>query len=128
MQSHRNNVTTTLKLRRDIVDKLKADPALRIMVYCAADDYLGHFTKSDIAFPQQVELKVNQDDVKANLKGVKGKQGSTLPADITAFVRKLEHYTNTISMSYALTQKASKRCLLGEAHSLTSLLELHIRR
>ncbi|KAL9108933.1 MAG: hypothetical protein Q9227_006329 [Pyrenula ochraceoflavens] len=60
---------------------------------------------SDIQFPHQVELKVNLDDVKANLRGLKNKPGSTRPADITDQLRKKPGYVNTVTMTYALTQK-----------------------
>jgi len=84
---------------------LQADPTLRVMVYCAADSGLKQFTKSDIAFPHQVELKANLDEVKANLRGLKNKPGTTQPADITNYLRKKANYTNNIIMTYALTQK-----------------------
>lgn len=75
------------------------------MVFCAADTGLNHFSASDVAFPHQVELKVNLDDVKANLRGLKNKPGSTRPADITSFIRKKAGYNNQVTMTYALTQK-----------------------
>ncbi|GAB1206857.1 hypothetical protein APSETT445_005560 [Aspergillus pseudonomiae] len=37
------------------------------------DTGLNQYTKSDIAFPHQVELKANLDEVKANLRGLKNK-------------------------------------------------------
>jgi E3 SUMO-protein ligase PIAS1 len=77
------------------------------MVYCAADSGLNQYTKSDIAFPHQVELKANLDEVKANLKGLKNKPGTTRPADVTNYIRKKPGYPNHIVMTYALTQKAS---------------------
>ena len=77
------------------------------MVYCAADNGLAQYSKCDIAFPHQVELKANLDDVKANLRGLKNRPGSTRPADITNFVRKKPGYPNHVVMTYALTQKAS---------------------
>lgn len=75
------------------------------MVYCAADSGLTQYTKSDITFPHQVELKANLDDVKANLRGLKNRPGSTRPADITNFIRKKAGYVNQVAMTYALTQK-----------------------
>ncbi|KAH1280759.1 hypothetical protein KXV95_002004 [Aspergillus fumigatus] len=66
------------------------------MVYCAADSGLNQYTKSDIAFPHQVELKANLDEVKANLKGLKNKPGTTRPADVTNYIRKKPGYPNHI--------------------------------
>ena len=75
------------------------------MVFCAADNNMPPFTQSEIAFPHQVELKCNLDEVKANLRGLKNKPGSTRPADITPFIRKKAGYLNEVQMTYALTQK-----------------------
>lgn len=81
------------------------------MIFCAADSGLNQFTKSDIAFPHQVELKANLDEVKANLRGLKNKPGTTRPADITNYIRKKAGYTNHVVMTYALTQKVSDKVL-----------------
>ena len=77
------------------------------MIFAAVDQPLGTYTRADIAFPSQVEVRINGDEVKANYKGLKNKPGSTRPADITEYVRKLPNYKNTIAVTYALTQKVS---------------------
>ncbi|KAI9826801.1 MAG: SUMO ligase siz1 [Thelocarpon impressellum] len=105
MKDHRHTVNTSLRLQGNVVHRLKTDPTMRVMVYCGVDTGIGLYTKTEIAFPQQVELKVNQDDIKANLRGLKNKPGSTRPADITDALRKIEKYDNTITMTYALTHK-----------------------
>lgn len=94
-------------LNTSVAAKLQNDPNVRVMVYCAADTGLNQYSKSDIAFPHQVELKANLDEVKANLRGLKNKPGSTRPADVTNHIRKKPGYPNHIVMTYALTQKAS---------------------
>lgn len=94
-----------------MVSKLQTDSTIRVMVYCAADTGLNQYTKSDIAFPHQVELKVNLDEVKANLRGLKNKPGTTRPADITDHIRKKPGYPNQVVITYALTQKVSWRYL-----------------
>src|SRR5689334_18616245 len=58
------------------------DPGKRIMLYCAAEP-IGGAIRSDIAFPHQLEIKVNNQDVRANFRGLKNRPGSTRPADIT---------------------------------------------
>ncbi|GBF66401.1 E3 SUMO-protein ligase [Trichophyton mentagrophytes] len=103
--SSRDTVCLRVSLASETVSRLLSDPNLRIMVYGAADNGLTHYSPSDIAFPHQVELKVNHDDVKANLRGLKNKPGTTRPADITNFIRKKVGYVNTVTMTYALTQK-----------------------
>ncbi|KAL2830637.1 transport protein particle component-domain-containing protein [Aspergillus pseudoustus] len=101
----RDSVELKVLLSADIASRLQSDPKLRVMVFCAADNGLNQFTKSDITFPHQVELKANLDEVKANLRGLKNKPGTTRPADITSFIRKRAGYTNHVVMTYALTQK-----------------------
>ena len=88
------------------------EPNLKIMVYCAADP-ISPFTRADIAFPYQVEVRVNGDEVKANLRGLKNKPGSTRPADITNLVRKRAGYENMMIVTYALTQKVSNSDLIN---------------
>lgn len=75
------------------------------MIYCSADSMHSPFQKVDIAFPHQVEIRVNQDEVKANLRGLKNKPGSTRPADITNLMRKRAGYENHLQVTYALTNK-----------------------
>jgi E3 SUMO-protein ligase PIAS1 len=77
------------------------------MLYCAAEPLPHGNHRSEINFPAQLEIKVNQThEVKHNFKGLKNKPGSTLPAPITGFLRKQPTpHTNTISVTYALTQK-----------------------
>ena len=105
---------------------LQTDPTLRVMVYCAADSGLKQFTKSDIAFPHQVELKANLDEVKANLRGLKNKPGTTQPADITNYLRKKANYTNNIIMTYALTQKVG--LIASRLYRTIILTDIHWNR
>lgn len=104
-ESTRDHVDITVTLSSETAAQLQNDNSYRVMVFCAADTGLNHFSASDVAFPHQVELKVNLDDVKANLRGLKNKPGSTRPADITSFIRKKPGYSNQIAFTYALTQK-----------------------
>ncbi|MCJ1288344.1 SUMO ligase siz1 [Xylographa opegraphella] len=74
------------------------------MIYCASEP-ISPFSQVDITFPHQIEIRVNLDEVKANLRGLKGKPGSTRPADITPLLRKRPGYDNTLNVTYALTNK-----------------------
>jgi E3 SUMO-protein ligase PIAS1 len=103
MAQHRNSTTITLKnsehqaLSRCVIDKTR-----RVMVFCAGDDR----GIQDIAFPHQSELKVNGGEIKANLRGLKGKAGSTRPVDITDALRlDKTSYVNNVEFTYALTTK-----------------------
>ncbi|PGG98551.1 E3 SUMO-protein ligase PIAS1 [Blastomyces parvus] len=95
-ESTRDSVNLKVVLSSMNAARLQNDPSLHVMVYCAADSGLTQYTKCDIAFPHQVELKANLDDVKANLRGLKNKPGSTRPADITSFIRKKAGYANQV--------------------------------
>lgn len=103
MQHHRHTVKTTLRVNdRPILSRLNLDPTLRVMVFCSMEGS----GKQDIAFPHQSEIKVNTGEVKANLRGLKNKPGSTRPVDITKELRlNPSHYGNTVEMTYALTSK-----------------------
>ncbi|KAJ5358555.1 uncharacterized protein N7496_010968 [Penicillium cataractarum] len=101
----RDSIELKVSLSASTASDLQTDPNLRVMIYCAADSGLKQYTKSDIAFPHQVELKANLDEVKANLRGLKNRPGTTQPADVTAHIRKKANYPNNIVMTYALTTK-----------------------
>lgn len=106
MAQHRHTVKIILTKRNyPILSRVESDPSLRVMVFGSAD---GHGLQ-DIAFPHQSEIKVNGGEVKANLRGLKNKPGSTRPVDITKDLRLNGNdlYANTVEMTYALTNKAS---------------------
>ena len=106
MSQHRNTVTVSIKLAdHPEIRQCLEDKSYRIMVFCAGDT---HGTQ-EISFPHQSELKVNGDEVKANLRGLKKKPGSTRPVDITSHLRLLPNYTNNVDFIYALTTKVGER-------------------
>ena len=119
-ESTRDHVDLSVTLPQDIATKLQNDELYRVMVFCTADTGLAQFSASDVAFPHQVELKVNLDDVKVNLRGLKNKPGSTRPADITSFIRRKPGYNNQIVLTYALTQKVRlhSHCILCRSPKL----------
>lgn len=106
MTQHRHTVDIHLRVSdHSILDEATRDKSLRVMVFCAGEAGPG---KQDVAFPHQSEIKVNGGDVKANLRGLKNKPGSTRPVDITNLLRlKPVTYTNTVQMTYALTTKVN---------------------
>ncbi|KAH6603435.1 hypothetical protein Trco_008210 [Trichoderma cornu-damae] len=102
MTQHRNSVTIPLRLSDyPILQRCNDDKSYRIMVFCAGDDA----GVQDVAFPHQSELRVNGDEIKANLRGLKNKPGSTRPVDITNSLRLRSNYMNNIEFTYALTNK-----------------------
>lgn len=103
----RDSAELKVNLSANVAQQLQSDPNSRIMVYGAADNGMAQYSRCDIAFPHQVELKVNFDEVKANLRGLKNKSGTTRPADITNYIRKKPGFPNVVTLTYALNQKAS---------------------
>ena len=108
-ESTRDTVECRIRLSQDIIDAFSRqgpDENLRLMVYSAAEP-ITPYSNVDIAFPASIEIKVNGDEVKANLRGLKNRPGSTWPADITDMVHKKANYTNIMVVTYALTTKVS---------------------
>ena len=105
-ESTRDHLEYKINMKSGIADRLsERDSPLRVMVYCASEP-ISPFTKVDISFPHQIEIRINQDEVKPNnLRGLKNKPGSTRPADITNLLRKRAGYENTMTVTYALTSK-----------------------
>lgn len=107
MAAHRNSERISLKVQdHPALQLCVADKAMRIMILCTA----GNVGVQDIAFPHQCELKVNGGDVKANLRGLKNKPGSTRPVDVTDSLRlRPSTYLNNVEITYALTQKVGSQ-------------------
>ena len=103
MAAHRNSERISLRVQdHPALALCVSDPSMRVMVFCGA----GNQGVQDVAFPYQCELKVNGGDIKANLRGLKNKPGSTRPVDITDSLRlRPAGYTNNVELTYALTQK-----------------------
>ncbi|KAF7189961.1 E3 SUMO-protein ligase pli1, partial [Pseudocercospora fuligena] len=103
MPQNRHTVRSNVILTPDQVNRMKLDPSLKLLMYCGTG--ISAYGYVDVAFPNQLEVKINGDDVRANFKGLKNKPGSTKPVDITDKIRKHGGYQNQLSITYALTQK-----------------------
>lgn len=103
MPQNRHTVRASVILSDDQAKRIKADPTLRILLYCGTGIIGLNYV--DVAFPNQLEVKINGDDVRANFKGLKNKPGSTKPTDISDKIRVHANYSNQLSITYALTQK-----------------------
>ncbi|CZT05813.1 related to E3 SUMO-protein ligase pli1 [Rhynchosporium agropyri] len=103
MTQHRHTVKMIIRPQDyPILSKASSDETLRVMVFCAGETA----GRQDISFPHQSEIKVNGGEVKANLRGLKNKPGSTRPVDITKELRfNPQAYSNSVEMTYALTNK-----------------------
>src|SRR5271168_2546795 len=111
MAQHRHTIGIQIKtMDHPILSTVQTDRSLRVMVFCCEVDPTQ--PRQDILFPYQSEIKVNGGEIKANLRGLKNKPGSTRPVDITDFLRlRQTAYSNSIDMTYALTQKAGSQVL-----------------
>ncbi|POR33609.1 E3 SUMO-protein ligase pli1 [Tolypocladium paradoxum] len=116
---HRNAINISIKLNdHPVLQRCVDDKSYRVMVFCAGDPS----GVQDVAFPHQSELKVNGGDIKANLRGLKNKPGSTRPVDITHALRLKPQYINNVEFTYALTNK--KFYLVAYLCKTTSVSEL----
>lgn len=98
-----------IHISTEVADKLK-DSSIKVMLYCTSQSVgtaaIFPLPKADIAFPRQIEIKINGVEVKADLKGIETKTGSTKPADITSLIVKLPDYPgNFLSVSYPPNSK-----------------------
>ncbi|KAF1957550.1 hypothetical protein CC80DRAFT_46995 [Byssothecium circinans] len=108
--SHRQNLSRHLVLDESTCAKLKSDKSLRLLLFSALEGSFSGHSKADVAFPSQIEVRMNDSEVKSNFKGLKNKPGSTRPADITDLVRTSPvAYKNLLQITYALTQKGSEQ-------------------
>lgn len=105
MAAHRNTVSVPIRLSdHPDLELCVNSKDYRVMVFCA-DGLAG---PQDIAFPHSSELKVNGGEIKANLRGLKKKPGSTRPVDITDSLRLRATYVNNVEFTYALTNKVGE--------------------
>jgi E3 SUMO-protein ligase PIAS1 len=104
-KEHRNAASTTFTLSAQDLASL-ASLNVRVLVYAAAKVTPVSTQPLDISFPQQLEIRVNENEVKANTRGIKNKSGTTKPVDITPFLRKRIDSVNKVTITYALTDKA----------------------
>ncbi|KAI0180430.1 zf-MIZ-domain-containing protein [Hypoxylon sp. FL1284] len=120
MNNHRNSINVTLKPSDySEYSRCSVNSANKVMLFCG-----GQSTgPQDIEFPHQSEIKVNGEEIKHNLRGLKNKPGSTHPVDITPFLRIKPSYVNNIEFTYALTSKKFFLVLyVCKAHSIDELV------
>lgn len=98
--SSRCNVNIPVQLSQQNADEIRH--GLRAILYCAEGTTSG---THHVAFPQQIEVRVNGKSVSANLRGLKNKPGTTRPLDVTDYLDKTPGSKNNIMITYALSQK-----------------------
>ncbi|EQL00179.1 zinc finger domain-containing protein [Ophiocordyceps sinensis CO18] len=119
MTQHRNSITIPMKLSdHSALQRCLVDKSCRVMIFCAGEPS----GLQDIVFPHQSELKVNSSEIKANLRGLKNKPGSTRPVDVTSALRLKSNQANSIDFTYALTSK--KFYLIANVCKIVSVPDL----
>ncbi|KAG6001786.1 hypothetical protein E4U21_003803 [Claviceps maximensis] len=119
MAQHRNTINISIRLcDHPALQQCVNDKSYRVMIFCAGETS----GLQNVAFPHQSELKVNSDEMKANLRGLKNKPGSTRPVDITHALRLKPNYINNVEFTYALTTK--KFHLVANLCKVTTVPEL----
>ncbi|KAF2765969.1 hypothetical protein EJ03DRAFT_194201 [Teratosphaeria nubilosa] len=104
MPQNRNTVKVDISLSAEQCKKI-ADHGMRVLMYCGTTSGINPYSAIDVAFPNQIEVRINEDDVKSNYKGLKNKPGTTKPADLTSKLRVRPSYQNKLTITYALTTK-----------------------
>lgn len=99
-----------IPISTEAADKLNKDSSIKVMLYCTSQLVGTAATfplpKADIGFPRQIEIKINGVQLKADLKGIDTKTGSTKPADITSLIVKRPDYPgNFLNVSYPPNSK-----------------------
>ena len=102
----RDTVDLIINLRAETAERLGTDRSIRAMIYSASEP-MSPFSEVEIEFPYQLEIRINQDEVQANFRGLKNKPGTTRPVDITTMLRHKHGYDNHMVVTYALTKKVS---------------------
>ncbi|PSK53061.1 hypothetical protein B9Z65_3261 [Elsinoe australis] len=105
MPQNRHQISYPIVLSENVIQRVRENPSLKIMLYCTATTLLSQYDASDVSFPSQIDLRVNSDEVRHNFKGLKNKPGTTKPVDLTQFLRKTARYQNMMTINYALTSK-----------------------
>lgn len=93
----------TARLDKAASHSLKTDANSRALLVCGTTSDYSLRRRIEVSFPQHVEIKINNIELKANLKGLKNKPGTAVPPDITDLLFKDVSSENKITVTYALT-------------------------
>ena len=107
-ESTRDTVSCPVQLPRDVATAFSPSDSghekLKVMLFCSADPPAAHH-KADVGFPNQIDVKIDGQEVRANFRGLKNRPGSTRPADITDLITGNLRSQSELTVSYALTNK-----------------------
>ncbi|AET40209.1 SUMO ligase NFI1 Ecym_5460 [Eremothecium cymbalariae DBVPG len=94
--------TCNFKFRLNEVEVklLQEGPDARLLLFCGP---ISHGNRVHIQFPHPNEIKLNDNMIKDNVRGLKNKIGTAKPADLTPYVRlNLDNY---LQLVYAFTKE-----------------------
>lgn len=129
-ETTRDTARVTIDIDADLAQELQVNSLCRVYVFCAVSRYDAARNSVDIAFPGHSELKINNHEIRANLKGLKNKPGSTRPADITPFLGKKNSPRNVLEFVYALTKEVCliRRCWLTQISRMSLAYRILLHR
>ncbi|KAF3925639.1 hypothetical protein ABW21_db0207566 [Orbilia brochopaga] len=97
-------VHISVVMTQQVCDDLRKS-GIRMILYCAETSGGNVMGPHHVAFPQQIEIRVNSKTVSANLRGLKNKPGTTRPLDVTDYFEKHVGFKNTLTITYALSTR-----------------------
>ncbi|TDL28606.1 hypothetical protein BD410DRAFT_862701 [Rickenella mellea] len=131
----RKQQTLVFALTQEHLNKLsQSNPKYQLRLFCTSSSFYvaspGGFRSNalpcPIEFPATCEVRVNNVQLSANLKGVKKKPGTAPPADLGRSVRSVVGAQNRVEMVYVNSQQPIKyylAVLLVEVTNVEQLVE-----
>ncbi|SCU85927.1 LAME_0D03620g1_1 [Lachancea meyersii CBS 8951] len=84
---------------------LRKGPEFKVFLFCGVlSPVLESRGPSPIQFPHPNDIRLNNEAVKDNVRGLKNKVGTAKPADLTPYL-KPEAYENHLQLTYAFTKE-----------------------
>ncbi|OLL27009.1 E3 SUMO-protein ligase pli1 [Neolecta irregularis DAH-3] len=106
--SNRTTVYANIKLEPLHIEKLQSRDLSnqhRIYVFCTPITAILPQQQHLVEFPIPVEIRINNEPLNVNVRGLKNKPGTTRPPDITSKLVIDRHVHNKIELAYAYAQK-----------------------
>ncbi|CCH58473.1 hypothetical protein TBLA_0A06810 [Henningerozyma blattae CBS 6284] len=130
---HKLNITenrgvTNFKFKFEQADwnLLSSNKSIQLFLFCGVINTLGSQGNEYIQFPHPNEIKVNNVQIKENVRGIKNKVGTAKPANLTKYL-KAYPAVNSVEVVYAFTKVVyGIYCYLVEEISPETLLQQYI--
>ncbi|KAF7793338.1 hypothetical protein EIP86_004450 [Pleurotus ostreatoroseus] len=109
-QMDRKQQMLTFQITPDVSAKLSsASPKYQLRLYCTSSTYYSQGRQNlgpcPIEFPPTCEVRVNNTQLNASLKGMKKKPGTAPPPDLGKLVRTASGSANRVEMVYVNSQQ-----------------------